>query len=324
MVPIIFACDETTMRNSSACPLLFSTTLLKQSHRNKANAWRPLGFIYNLDLITSKEQKKRMSSDMKALRLHKIFDAVLQSFHDAQTGTSLKNVTLTLGESNTKVVDLKVPLFYIIGDMQGGDKMCCTSATYNTKLARPCRKCNIKGSQLADPTINCKKIKMTHIIKLILENKDEELRALNQYKVYSPFFKLDYGGCKYGIFSACCPVEPLHSLESGIMKYLAEILFDVYMKTVGAARLDTLVQALTELAKQRFFSSGKDGVYPRLWWKEGLSTLKDLEAKYRVGVLFTISVVALTTEGQALFMEVFKDQNKVNDLIECLEMVLCY
>ena len=86
LVPIIFACDETTMGKCGACPLLFTTTLLKQKHRNKASAWRPLGFIYDLNLIKSNNQNKRMSGDMKCLRLHSIFKAVLQSFKDAQKG----------------------------------------------------------------------------------------------------------------------------------------------------------------------------------------------------------------------------------------------
>jgi hypothetical protein len=56
LVPIIFSCDETTMGKCGACPLLFTTTLLKQKLRNKPSAWRPLGFIYDLKLITSKKQ----------------------------------------------------------------------------------------------------------------------------------------------------------------------------------------------------------------------------------------------------------------------------
>ena len=325
MIPIIFACDETTMGSSSACPLLFSTTLLKQSHRNKPNAWRPLGFIFDLDLITSKDQKSRMSTDAKSLRLHKIYEAVLQSFYDAQSGNSLENISLTLGEKDTKDVDIKVPLFYIIGDMQGGDKMCCTSATYRNTLSRPCRKCNVKGSQLMDPLVNCKTFSMEHIKNLILQGKSKELKAPNQHNVFSMFFKLNYGGCKYGIFSACCPIEPLHALENGLFKNMSEVVFKEDLKPVGGARLDVLVQRLNLLPKQRYATSG-GGItdFPRLLWKHGVSKLTDLEAKYRVGVLFTIMVVALTEEGRKLFLDIYKTESKVNNIIQCIEMVLCY
>ena len=266
-----------------------------------------------------------MSTDAKSLRLHKIYEAVLQSFYDAQSGNSLENISLTLGENDTKDVDIKVPLFYIIGDMQGGDKMCCTSATYRNTLSRPCRKCNVKGSQLMDPLVNCKKISMEHIKDLILHGKSKELKALNQHNVFSMFFKLNYGGCKYGIFSACCPIEPLHALENGLFKNMSEVVFKEDLKPVGGARLDVLVQRLNLLPKQRYATSG-GGItdFPRLLWKHGVSKLTDLEAKYRVGVLFTIMVVALTEEGRKLFLDIYKTESKVNDIIQCIEMVLCY
>ena len=121
LVPIIFACDETNMGRCGACPLLFTTSLLNQKCRNKADAWRPLGFIYDLSLLKSNKQQSKMSGDLKAHRLHTVYKAVLESFREAQRGTSLNNIALTLGDQR-KVVNVKVPLFFIIGDMQGATK----------------------------------------------------------------------------------------------------------------------------------------------------------------------------------------------------------
>ena len=45
----------------------------------------------------------------------------------------------------------------------------------------------------------------------------EELQNLNQYCVENAWFKVDFGGCPYGIFSAMCPVEPLHAVEHGLI-----------------------------------------------------------------------------------------------------------
>ena len=321
LVPIIFACDETNMGRCGACPLLFTTSLLNQKCRNKADAWRPLGFIYDLSLLKSNKQQSKMSGDLKAHRLHTVYKAVLESFREAQRGTSLNNIALTLGDKQ-KVVNVKVPLFFIIGDMQGGDKMCCTSASYSTKLNRPCRKCNVNGKDLGNPNINCDRISMERVRKMVEEGRIEELKAINQKNVYSIFFELCYGSCKYGIFSACCPVEPLHSLEAGIMKYMIAVLFWEILLPEGCIILDYLVQKMSEMDRQRFASSGAVKEFPRLLWKNGVSNLKDLDAKYRVGILFTFVVVAMTKEGKEFLEPILKE--KTNDVIEILEMVLCY
>jgi hypothetical protein len=58
LVPIIFACDETNMGRCGACPLVFTTSLLNQTCRNTPEAWRPLGFIYDLNLLKSNKQQQ--------------------------------------------------------------------------------------------------------------------------------------------------------------------------------------------------------------------------------------------------------------------------
>ena len=322
LVPIIFACDETNMGRCGACPLLFTTSLLKQKYRNLAEVWRPLGFIYDLNLLKSNKQQSKMSGDLKAHRLHTVFKAVLESFRDAQRGTTLNNISLTLGKTNKEVVNLKVPLFFIIGDMQGGDKMCCTSASYSSKINRPCRKCNVEGKDLGNPNVKCNKISMERVKTMVEQGRIEDLRAINQKNVYTIFFELCYGACKYGIFSACCPVEPLHSLEAGIMKYLISVLFWEMLMPEGCVILDYLVQKMSEMDRQRFASSGAVDDYPRLLWKNGVSNLKDLDAKYRVGILFTFVMVAMTKEGKEFLDPILKE--RTNDIIEILEMVLCY
>ena len=77
--------------------------------------------------------------------MHKILDTILASYVACQNNDSLENVTLTLGTA-TKEVNLKVPCFFIIGDMQGGDKMCCSAPVYMDKINCLCCKCDVKGT----------------------------------------------------------------------------------------------------------------------------------------------------------------------------------
>ena len=55
-------------------------------------------------------------------------------------------------------MELKTPYFFIIGYMQGGDKMACSVACCSNKLNRPCCKYDVKGEDSGKPYIMCNKI----------------------------------------------------------------------------------------------------------------------------------------------------------------------
>jgi hypothetical protein len=190
---------------------LFSTTIFNQDLRNKSTAWRPLGYIYDTNIIDSKKERTHQSNEYKGKRLHTIFHTMLEMFIDAHNSGMLDNITLTLG-GQQRVVNLRIPCIFIIGDMQGGDKMCCSSAGYSNKMARLCHKCNVKGSDSGDPFVQCKRMSMVKIRALVDSNNMAALQAINQYNVHSAWFDVGYGGCRYGIFSAAAPVEALHAL----------------------------------------------------------------------------------------------------------------
>jgi hypothetical protein len=51
--------------------------------------------------------------------------------------------------------------------------------------------------------------------------------------------------------------------------------------------LDLLVCRLSYLPCQRYASSGAEPLMPRLLWKDGITSLSELTAKYKVGIMFT-------------------------------------
>ena len=209
--------------------------------RNKPIAWRPLGYIPNLKLLTSSNQEKQFSTDLKSTRLHQVLKTILASFVKFQKEDHMKPISLAFGNNKRNMV-LKTPCFFIIGDMQGGDKMASSSVCYSNKINRLCRKCNIRGKDSGNPNIECQKIKMKSIQDLVEQDKSKELKAMNQYNVHNAWFDVDFGGCPYGIFSAACPVEPLHALENGLMYNCLEVLFSRIGKCKKLGELDTLVQ----------------------------------------------------------------------------------
>jgi hypothetical protein len=149
---------------------------------------------------------------------------VLATFIDAQKEGALDNVSLTFGH-HTKRVNLKIVCFFVIGDMQGGDKIAGTSASYSNTMRRMCRKCNVKGADAGDPFIECQRMSMVKIIDLVHRNQQDILKSINQYNVHSAWFDVDYGGFRFGIFSAATPVKPLHALENGLITDCVQVLF---------------------------------------------------------------------------------------------------
>jgi hypothetical protein len=138
LVPIVMACDETQVSDVAgirAWPILFSTSILHQSLRNTPKAWKLLGYIYDLSNYESDAEHSRRGTHMNATRLHELIRTILGTYVDAQTNTTLNNIQLTFGD-HTKTVNIKVPLCFIIGDMQGGDKLCSCAPVYFNFLSR--------------------------------------------------------------------------------------------------------------------------------------------------------------------------------------------
>jgi hypothetical protein len=326
MMPIIMACDETYLRKgskASSWPLLFTTSILNQKMRNLPIAWRTLGYINDLSLIESAAEAREHSKELKAERLHSIFKTILASLIEAQQAGALDDIELTLG-GESKKVNLKVPIMFIIGDMQGGDKICCSACCYSNKLSRLCRKCNVRGDQSGDPFVECKRINMVKMIKLVKDDKQAMLDQYNQYNMYNAWYDVSYGGCRFGIFSAACPIEPLHSLENGIIPDCLSILFKDDMSLSQRAELDRMVRHLTTLPRQRFASSGAEPSMPRLLWKDGVTSLTDIPATLKVGIMFTIVVVSLQEDGTKFFTSVLKSSQRLNDMREVFQMLLSY
>ena len=118
-----------------------------------------------------------MTSEMKSVQLNILFDVVLQSFREAQKDGALK-IPLTLG-NQTKVVNLKVPLAFIIGDIQGGDGICGRSAYYNTNARRICRMCNATSKVYDSKEVeNCKLLVMEEMKQLCINNNTKKLHSL--------------------------------------------------------------------------------------------------------------------------------------------------
>ena len=67
------------------------------------------------NFYSSKEYSSKFSPEVKTLRLQQLYEAALNNLKQTQTDGSLNNIELKLG-NKSKMVNLKIPLMYIIGD----------------------------------------------------------------------------------------------------------------------------------------------------------------------------------------------------------------
>ena len=79
------------------------------------------------------------------------------------------------------------------------------------------------------------------------------LNELNQYFVDNAWFKVNFGGCKYGILSAACPIEPLHPTENGIIPKCIEILFKEQIKSMETCEYEDYSQSVFSSLYKRTF-----------------------------------------------------------------------
>jgi hypothetical protein len=279
--------------------------------------------VFDLSILESQNELSVQSQDLKHQRQHAIYSQIFNDFlkFQGEEGNLLK-MEVCLG-GYRKFVTLKPELCLIIGDMQGGDKICCSSASYSNKMARICRKCNVSGAEVGNPFAQCFPVLMNDVINLVASNDVRTLRDMNQHNVHSAFFDFGYGGCKYGIFTAAMPIEPLHSLAQGIIEKVLKVLFTEKLSKAKCAELDTIARQFTTMPKQFYATAGTNKAMPRLLWKDGITTLTDLSGSHRVGILFTVICVALTKEGASFFDQCFGG-DQTRNMIDVFQMLLCY
>jgi hypothetical protein len=107
----------------------------------------------------------------------------------------------------------------------------------------------------------CEFLTTEEVNNLYLHGDEEELRKMSVYQVENSFNRLKMGSNPYGIYM-CTPMDVMHGLQHGIIKYVLEVLMS-NMNTSQKSLLDRLAitfnvssQAISTkvLSCNRFFS----------------------------------------------------------------------
>ena len=258
-----------------------------------------------------------MGPTLKNHRFHLILDKILESFKAAQQPRALDRFYLTLGKV-TRLVDLYVPLQFIIGDVEGGDQL-CSRYTYRGKACpRICRTCDVSTVNCNRTDIQCNRILVADIRQLYEAQDKDALKALAQRPNYNCLYDIDCGKDPYGVFSMI-HTEGLHALEVGLIERMVAVLFEDLPKKEHAT-LDGLVKKPSFHPHQHGYKG-----FPRLLWTDGVSKLTQLTGDQRVGKMFAILLVALTREGELFFSEHLPGGHLTwQRLVYCFQQMLCY
>jgi hypothetical protein len=182
-------------------------------------AWHPLGYIYDLTIEELSSLCTGQSIQLCYQQLHAIFEAILETLLEARQPHVLDGIELTLGGITRKVVNLKVPIAFISGDIQGGNKI-----VHVVHHVTPTKSNDYSISAISmgwmptiPPFVVCKWMIMSRIQALVENQEYDKLDSIIQYHVHNAWFLLDSSGCHShrGLFSAVCLVEALHAMENG-------------------------------------------------------------------------------------------------------------
>ena len=171
MTCLILQMDKTTVSENAhlhSHPVLFTLSCFDLETRNKAEAWRSLGYLPIERIYYSQSQWSAFTAAEKHFRFQQMCNILLEEVIEAQAPGALDGVLLRLGPYE-KLVNLKIPVAFIIGDAQGGDYICSRSLNYNGETGkRSCCTCDVgpKSMCLATPNM-CLRIIQAYIEALI-------------------------------------------------------------------------------------------------------------------------------------------------------------
>ena len=169
-------------------------------------------------------------------------------------------------------VRLHIPIMYIIGDIEGHDKLCTRKG--NHQINGVTHSCNVERNHSGIPTTQCqlyKKNEIDNIQKMCMNvATDPEVRNDLELKmtdmgfhpfVKNAFFNLDYGSNENGLHGACA-ICLLHTFklkypDIAVQEYLK--MFGITENTAGRLQVNASIPMFVESCKRQ-----SDRDFPKL------------------------------------------------------------
>lgn len=316
MLPLIIYMDKTgtdSLQRYSLEPVLFTTAAIPREAREKSSAWRHLGFIPPFSQNDGKDQQKHQT---QLQVYHDFLSVLLDDLILAQKHPP----TVTI-KQNGQYMNLlaRIPVMIVMGDQKSQDTLCARKHANSGGAGRVHRSCMCSYLTVDDSTHKCVDVCLKTIRRLtnsalmpvdklveiagqhsnscdaekaVTDNYLKRQQAMNtavlqypytQHAIRNAFDPVDFGAWESGIFKATFD-DFMHSTESGLFEYTAELFFEALTQSETQA---------VEAAIRRILVPVRSSVrqtFPRWVLKEGFSSMSRTTCAEKVGTLFILLV----------------------------------
>ena len=218
--------------------------------------------------------------------------------------------TLTLGE-NQRLMNVVCCVSHVILDGAGADKITCRHKGNVEQYNRISRGCDCSFEESDNTFVNCCPVSQARIIQGYHQLKwsktymDKDVGHFQKTIVEScaihpcenAFWTIDFGASPNGMYSGPLTIDSMHAFEEGNNgRILVLLLGEQKSSHRFCARVDNIVdQRLRNASVPRQSSSKR---LPRMCFSRGISSLSNLAAHERVGVMCALTLVSISLEAK--------------------------
>ncbi len=284
-------------------PVYFTLSIFNQKTRNRPEAWRPLGYIPNIGLMSKAESTHSMKSSAKVQLYHDILSLIFGSLVDLQGKEGgLPYQFFYRGKVYNAL--LLFPLLAVLGDTESHDRLCGRYNSRGSGVARLCRHCNTPRSETDNVDFDWEHILPEQVQSVIDANDKEGLKALSQHPIRNAFYEgICLGGNRRGIHGMS-PGEPLHVLELGLFKMMIEGFYVNLGYKPGSKSYPKILQLLDVWARKigRALGHQSDRQMPRTYFPNGVTGGTKLAGHEMNGVILVLLILCKMKEPRKLLL----------------------
>ena len=234
VIPILLYIDKTHVKGKTCEPISFTLGIFKRRVRCNPAAWRNLGVIPGklCDLPSSGAHSKL--SVRRLNNWHFVCSFLLAGLKQMQ---SFKDGIDWCFKD--EICRIRIPIMFIIGDIEGNDKVCTRKRSHQASSRGVTHSCDITRDICGDPNSKCQMLKALEVCSLqekyndpesTMDEKDDAMTKLQDmgfhHEVKNAFMRLDYGENPYGVHGACC-VCLMHTFKQrfpdDVIKFVANL-----------------------------------------------------------------------------------------------------
>ena len=267
--------------------------------------WRNLGYIPGkiMDLVPITRHFQSRLAETRLNDWHFVLNHILQELKEVQRNRFLH------WSFSGQPCQLRVPIMFIIGDIEGHDKLCTRKSGHTSMMPGVTHSCNIQRDSCSDLEAPCHLFTKDEITSLQREYQDwtrtsqerKETKAeLDQLGFYSnvqnAIANADFGNSPFGIHGACA-ICLLHTHKQ---RFPGDA-FDLYISLFGNSRstsgVNTLDRSIPRLINHCDRQSDRTLPSLKSFKVSFLKPKYTLSANEKLGRIFALLLFSMTTYG---------------------------